>query len=97
MMNIKKERKLWKQRYVEAVKGSRFLTKFTTKGNTFLREYITRVIHSLREYITSNKESIIHSLQESMTSPTTWASPYYKGNTFPTGIYYKGQAKKGAG
>ena len=50
MMNIKKERKLWKQRYVEAVKGSRFLTKFTTKGNTF-----------------------------------------------PTGIYYKGQAKKGAG
>ena len=50
MMNIKKERKLWKQRYVEAVKGSRFLTKSTIKGNTF-----------------------------------------------PTGIYYKGQAKKGTG
>ena len=96
MMNIKKERKLWKQRYVEAVKGSRFLMK-SIICNTFLREYITRVIHSLREYITSNKESIIHSLQESMTSPTTWASLYYKGNTFPTGIYYKGQAKKGAG
>ena len=87
MMNIKKERKLWKQRYVEAVKGSRFLTKSTAKGNRFLIESITR----------SNKESVIHSLQESMTSPTTWAPPYYKGNTFPTGIYYKGQAKKGAG
>ena len=76
MMNIKKERKLWKQRYVEAV-SSRFL--------------------SVKSIIRSNKESVIHSLQESMTSPTTWASPYYKGNTFPTGIYYKGQAKKGAG
>ena len=51
-MNIKKERKLWKQRYVEAVKGSRFLTKSTTKGNRFLVESITG----------SNKESVIDSL-----------------------------------
>ena len=68
MMNIKKERKLWKQRYVEAVKGSRFLTK-SIICNTFLREYITRVMRQVLSQLSYTPKSLFLSIANILFLP----------------------------